>query len=608
MGKGFADLTDLLQNALSAAGSLGDKRSQALIKLHLGRLYYFGERRHDAMTTFSEGKAEVEELGDEDIFTRSAEFIGLYFFIQGLFAEAVGHFEKAVQSFETFKGNVIINPSAPIWLGYCAAYTGQFHRAIGSLDYYHRLSLQKGDRSLAATIRAVLGIVLLLAKKKQEAAYHLSGALQEAMRTKNALALYFSRGGLAYYHCLEGRLTETRELLIQAVTQGATAGLIRQYASPMVLEMLFELHTSGLPPLLEMSFQGEILRSLREPNIHLRGVALRLRAMDRSIRGDDTAEILADLQASEDHLMRAGTPVQLAKTRIEMVRLRLSKGEYEVARQLAQRAWMTVSGYGEGFYPDDLRHLLKVGNETSSGADSSEELVTRFVDIVQELVPSADLDRLLTRTVEVTNRYFGAERGGILWFSRRKRNQDPILRAACNLTPEDVGSEDFRPNMGLVRKAYQENLPQVTKLERAGHWTYCGKAILCLPFRAEGNTRGVLYHDNSYLDGCFDFLNKEQLVQMSRYLSTYLGQIREHCIRIEKQVSERSLPLEQHYIPELLTVSSAMERIVSQADQVAVSDSTVLLLGETGVGKEVLAHRIHGMSARQYHTGKPGRE
>jgi transcriptional regulator with GAF, ATPase, and Fis domain len=86
---------------------------------------------------------------------------------------------------------------------------------------------------------------------------------------------------------------------------------------------------------------------------------------------------------------------------------------------------------------------------------------------------------------------------------------------------------------------------------------------------------------------------------MSRYLSTYLGQIREHCIRIEKQVSERSLPLEQHYIPELLTVSSAMERIVSQADQVAVSDSTVLLLGETGVGKEVLAHRIHGMSARR---------
>ncbi len=599
MGKGFTDLTMLLQDAFEAARRPGDKRSQALIKLHLGRLYYLGERRQDATALFSEGKEEVEELGDEDILTRSAEFIGLHYFTRGLFIEALGYFERALQSFETFRSKTLVNPSAPIWLGYCAAYMGEYHRAIGILDYYRRFSMEKGDKSLATTIRTVLGIVLLLAQKKQEAFYHLSGALPEAIRTKNALALYFSRGGLAYHHFLEGRLTEAREFWGQTLTEGATAGLIRQYASPLVLEMLYAFDKWGLPPLPQMNFQTEVRRSLQEPNIHLRGVALRLRAAYRSSRGEDRAEILTDLEASEEYLTRAGTPVQLAKTRIEMVRLLLGKGDYEAARQLAQKARMALSGYGEGFFPDDLRHLLKVGNETLPGADSSDELLPRFMNIVQELIPTADLDRLLSRTVEVTNRYFGAERGGVFWFGRGKGSRDPVLKAAYNLTLGDVASEDFQPNLGLIRKAYQENTPRVEGLGRSSDWAYREKAILCLPFEIEGRVRGVVYHDNSYLDGCFDLLTREQLAQMARYLSTYLGRIHEHCMRIEQRVAERAQQIEADYSHELLWQSSAMEEILSQADQVAASESTVLVLGETGVGKELLARRIHRMSPRR---------
>jgi transcriptional regulator with GAF, ATPase, and Fis domain len=44
--------------------------------------------------------------------------------------------------------------------------------------------------------------------------------------------------------------------------------------------------------------------------------------------------------------------------------------------------------------------------------------------------------------------------------------------------------------------------------------------------------------------------------------------------------------------------SAALRRVLEQARQVATTDSTVLLLGETGTGKELIATHIHELSAR----------
>ena len=45
--------------------------------------------------------------------------------------------------------------------------------------------------------------------------------------------------------------------------------------------------------------------------------------------------------------------------------------------------------------------------------------------------------------------------------------------------------------------------------------------------------------------------------------------------------------------------SAAIQRVLEQARQVAATDSTVLLLGETGTGKELIATQIHEQSARR---------
>jgi len=69
---------------------------------------------------------------------------------------------------------------------------------------------------------------------------------------------------------------------------------------------------------------------------------------------------------------------------------------------------------------------------------------------------------------------------------------------------------------------------------------------------------------------------------------------------LRKKASDASLShFEQSFLEETMGSSAAMRRVLELVRKVAPTDSTVLLLGESGVGKEVLAHAIHKLSARR---------
>jgi formate hydrogenlyase transcriptional activator len=55
----------------------------------------------------------------------------------------------------------------------------------------------------------------------------------------------------------------------------------------------------------------------------------------------------------------------------------------------------------------------------------------------------------------------------------------------------------------------------------------------------------------------------------------------------------------QHKVEEIIGHSPPMQHLVAQIEQVAWSDSTVLVTGETGTGKELIAHAIHDRSPRK---------
>ena len=63
-------------------------------------------------------------------------------------------------------------------------------------------------------------------------------------------------------------------------------------------------------------------------------------------------------------------------------------------------------------------------------------------------------------------------------------------------------------------------------------------------------------------------------------------------------VALRETIVRSSMLEEIVGSSSALRRVLAQVDKVAATDSTVLILGETGTGKELIARAIHNRSKR----------
>jgi formate hydrogenlyase transcriptional activator len=68
--------------------------------------------------------------------------------------------------------------------------------------------------------------------------------------------------------------------------------------------------------------------------------------------------------------------------------------------------------------------------------------------------------------------------------------------------------------------------------------------------------------------------------------------------RVEMEARALRAEIEQRAHPTLRVESPAMQEVIDSIGRVAPTDSTVLLLGETGTGKEVLARELHALSHR----------
>lgn len=97
--------------------------------------------------------------------------------------------------------------------------------------------------------------------------------------------------------------------------------------------------------------------------------------------------------------------------------------------------------------------------------------------------------------------------------------------------------------------------------------------------------------------GAHDFLTKPLAVERVESVLRH-GMARAHVEAELVRVRAENRMLRSQVLPAIVFKSDAMRLVLEQANRAAASDATVLVLGETGTGKERIARAIHEQSAR----------
>jgi transcriptional regulator with GAF, ATPase, and Fis domain len=135
-------------------------------------------------------------------------------------------------------------------------------------------------------------------------------------------------------------------------------------------------------------------------------------------------------------------------------------------------------------------------------------------------------------------------------------------------------------------------------------------SVACAPLQDQGRPFGVVYIDNRDLEALFNEKTGELLNGLAELMSEALRKSLESTLR-QRQETEHL----QHHIRrlteevdrlkgyrEIIGTSPAMKKIYEFIDRVKDLDINVLVTGENGTGKELVARTLHRKSRRSMKT------
>lgn len=250
-------------------------------------------------------------------------------------------------------------------------------------------------------------------------------------------------------------------------------------------------------------------------------------------------------------------------------------------------------------HPDgSIRWIVARGHHLRKSTGEQDRMIGLSLDITERKEMETQLSEsqtLLSSLVNSTSDMIwsvDSERFGLLTFNRGL--YEYFLHQRSIQIKEGMRPEDLFPTEDYIqqwRMFYRKALDEGSFTTE--YKVYSGTRTLRLNLN-------VLKND----DGVFGVSVFGQDITAFRELENQLRQSLEEVQQLRDRLQTENVYLRgevkllfKH--SEIVGDSKPMKAVLAQAERVSATDSTVLILGETGTGKELLAHAIHEMSSRK---------
>jgi formate hydrogenlyase transcriptional activator len=233
-----------------------------------------------------------------------------------------------------------------------------------------------------------------------------------------------------------------------------------------------------------------------------------------------------------------------------------------------------------------------------------------LLELTNHVVSNLEFRDLLRAVVTSTRRVMGCDGVGITLPDsdhRRLRiyaldfplKDESVKEESLVPVDDDVSAVVFRtgkPWCGSVQQARRRGMKDSGQPEVG--------TVCVLPLVSRGRVLGtfgvIKYEDNAFV-GDIEFLSQiGNQVAIAVENALAFGEIRE----LRDQLAKEKLYLEDEIRTEMnfaqiIGNSPSLRKVLKHVETVAPTDSTVLICGETGTGKELIARAIHDLSSRR---------
>jgi transcriptional regulator with GAF, ATPase, and Fis domain len=225
------------------------------------------------------------------------------------------------------------------------------------------------------------------------------------------------------------------------------------------------------------------------------------------------------------------------------------------------------------------------------------------------LMRRGSVDELLADLLDALIELTGADRGAVLLVEPSEAadgsERKVSVRASRNVRREVIADEHGGISDSIVRKVITTG--QALIVSDALTDTQFGRSesvlalklssVMCVPMLAQGEPLGALYVGNDRVKQLFERPQLELLTVVAAQASLILqNAMLLSALRADKQKLTEELADKR--FGEIIGSCASMLEVFRKLQKVAATDISVLITGETGTGKELIARELHRRSHR----------